>query len=428
MIEIVLRWLFISLLVVLSIWLFYITVGLDISSLSVDANGDLDQNSFPVSVQLLDIFSDFSTRNELTNKVSQITFFVSVIVAVLGVIYSLISSDTVAARISRFKQKFPIKVVPISSIGVDDIDLMARYYKNAEYVSVFSGDFSWLNADNSIASVVENLVSNKRIKFFSSKSRSEVAEKIGPEKFRRYLPYFQFGESTGFKASLIQMQGGTQYLLYNKREAEAKNDIIVFENKDTLSEPIQRLVKLVNGVKTPPFIVFVCGETGSGKSAAARMIQSSSNAQLISVGGIFRQLTNIYGKKNSNRNDVIATGVKYLNEFGAKALAEKIIGMIQWDKDIVIIDGLRPPDSISLLKERFPRHVLLYIDAPEAVRKDRIKDINLDDMNKEVDAMVRSAKNDISSVKIDNLSNSMDDFDKKIQEEFFDKYSFLRQF
>ena len=72
----------------------------------------------------------------------------------------------------------------------NDLDILAPHKEiplvycildQADSVHVFSGDFSWLNNKDKICDIVDRLVSDQKIKFFSSKSRSQVAEKIGAE-------------------------------------------------------------------------------------------------------------------------------------------------------------------------------------------------------------------------------------------------------
>ncbi len=414
-------------LLLLALFLTYsFTLGLDRQAIPIDTStGQILVDSAGWNVRLLNWIRPSKTIEELDVTTNYLTFFVTIALAVATSIVGVLLDRSHEIKKEKLKEFFPVSTVPITTVGVEDIATMTSYYKDADFVTVFSGDFSWLAKEDDISREVDRLANDRKIQFHSSRNRTEVAAAMGQAKLNQYLPLFRFSSPAGFKASLVQMQGGAQYLLYNRREAASKSEIIIFENKKSLGEPISRLNTFVRQLKAPPFIVIVCGETGSGKTKVARQIKMAANAQLISVGDYFRQLTEAAGKQSNDRNTVIDFGRQYLDKFGSEGLAKAIVGKFDKQKDTIVIDGLRPPEAIDYIRAQFPNYLIVYVDAPKGIRAKRCEGFDLNGLDSSIDALVRPVAEMPSVIKIDNKYSNLEHLSADVRTSILEKYSFL---
>ena len=140
----------------------------------------------------------------LDSAVCLITFFV--------VIHPIIARRKVEADV---RKKQSIKLIRVYTRGTDDIGLMHKYYKNADSVIVYSGDFSWLQSETPLKKIVEELANNQKIKLVSSKNKDIVKHNIGDNLFEQLTQsnLIKYIDDKEIKCSLI-VKGGVSTLLY----------------------------------------------------------------------------------------------------------------------------------------------------------------------------------------------------------------------
>lgn len=431
----IVRLLFLVFLSLIAFVTYKITMGLDKSFIILDRNNLIEIDKSPWSIKFLNFISlsELKSIADVDSAVNNFTFFVSTLFTIAILSINCVINMIRKNKYDEIRAIFPVETVSVNTVGVEDIRVMASYYRRADFVAVFSGDFSWIAVDNEIKKIIENLVESNKIRFYSSKSRNVVAGSLGREIFDRYLPFFHFNSPAEFKASLVKMQGGAQYLLYNRRmtneglAATERSEVIIFENKHSLNEPISKLSSFVFKLSNPKILIMVCGETGAGKTFVASQIQATANAQLISVGNYFRELTQMAGKNPQSRDDVIHVARNYLDRFGPVALADSLISRFDASKDTIVIDGLRPPVSIEALRTRFPNHIVIYVEANESVRAQRCTGFSLNDMDQSIDVMVRPVATSPSVIKIVNNSHSTENLKKLVSENIIGRFPYLHQ-
>lgn len=154
----------------------------------------------------------------LDSAVCLITFFV--------VIHPIIARRKVEADV---RKKQSIKLVRIYNRGTDDIALMYRYYKNADSVIVYSGDFSWLGTETPLKKIVEELANNQKIKLVSSKNKDIVKNNIGDALFNQLSQseLIKYIDDKEIKCSLI-VKGGISTLLYLTKDENSDVDDVMF--------------------------------------------------------------------------------------------------------------------------------------------------------------------------------------------------------
>ena len=115
--------------------------------------------------------------------------------------------------------------------------------------------------------------------------------------------------------------------------------------------------------KSPLIIV---GEIGSGKSEVARHISKKFSMPLISTRKCVELLINLEDFKTKNRSRFQDEAIKLVSSReGIEKLANKIIEeTFKYDNDSLVIDGVRNLETYNILKMRYPKANLLYIDVP----------------------------------------------------------------
>jgi len=183
------------------------------------------------------LFTIFSGLNLVQNDHKEILYLLLNFLVLFVTIISLILSS-----ISYYKLK--IKIQSRSSIKTielkqkdedDDMKIMAKYYKNSDFVYVFSGDFSWLNND-SIKSVINNLINSEKIFLFSTKSQKVVQHTIGNDFCNNLVnsnQMFFINVDDPLRFSLIVKDGTRTLLFKNTNTSDPENNEFISALVDT---------------------------------------------------------------------------------------------------------------------------------------------------------------------------------------------------
>lgn len=94
--------------------------------------------------------------------------------------------------------------------GVDDTKVLEKYYRDAEKITVFSGDFDWIRRSEKLQA---NLREKRgRVNLVSYKNEEEVAVALGPDLFNEFRRFFYFGCPARIKCSLVEYPGHKVFL------------------------------------------------------------------------------------------------------------------------------------------------------------------------------------------------------------------------
>jgi cytidylate kinase len=423
-IEKTFRILFVLAILLITAFLYYLTIGFDESTISFDQSGALQQLEPNWSVAILNFLSPSSSESELQKAINATTFFLSFAIATIAVIISLVKSAYVDDILTKWQSAIPYKTYKVEVDGVDDINAMINYYRYANKISVFSGDFSWISGQGDMPGLIKNLLEDRKIQLYTYKRASELRTSMGDDVYFRVLPFLHVHSGPKLKASMIELQGGAQHLLYKKSRENGESVVVSFANRDVLAEPLNKFQQLIDSTPMKPMVLFVCGETGSGKSAIASRLSSKLGGQVVSVGNIFRELAILSGAPN-DRNSIISVGKKYLEQYGENALAHEIESKIDINQRLVVVDGLRPLGTLQTLLRKYQRSIVLYIDASNYNRNARLKDIDLTDLDEDIDKLVRPLKGNGSDLVIINDKNGEGELQKILDDQILEKFPCL---
>ena len=412
------RVLIVAFLITILIWAFSISWGLDLTKLKQSPTGEVKSEDLTFALEILGrLGGSVGNIAEIRSTASNAGFIVSLGLACLTIFFGIIRKETINQVLNDFKANFPISSFEAPETGKDDIELMCSYYEKASNIFVLAGDFDWLNGENNISKIVKEIATTGKIRFLSSTNRERVESSMNEKLFKICLPYFTCNVPGNFKASFVHLQGGKRCLLYKiERGPEHPSKIIAINNVSPFHEPLERFHGLLDSLQISPFVVLICGESGSGKSELAHNLCAATKGQLVSVGSIIREFTELSGGDPQCRNTNVETGVRYLKILGGQALAQEVRRRVNKQDDVVIIDGLRPVETISELKSIFPKHITIYVHADYDVRVNRIQKkegYDLNGFNDEIDRMGTPMKNISSTLLLYNNSDDKDDFIKK---------------
>lgn len=114
-------------------------------------------------------------------------------------------------------------------------------------------------------------------------------------------------------------------------------------------------------------IIGISGPTGSGKDTAANLIEEEFDFKHVSGGGVLRELLQRIGFE-PKKEAVGDLGTLLRNNYGADAVLKLV--MEKGGTSNIIISGFRSPEEAMLIKQA--GGVVIYIDAPEDTRHERV--------------------------------------------------------
>lgn len=117
-----------------------------------------------------------------------------------------------------------VQMIPVYEDGKEDLDVMLKFYRKAEHVTVYSGDFSWISLNKDLKNEIIRLVSEKKISLVSYKSEAIVKQAIQDDNlYEKLRIMFSFDSHVDKKCSLVQSGSRKMFLYKVDRELEGGN-------------------------------------------------------------------------------------------------------------------------------------------------------------------------------------------------------------
>ncbi len=132
-----------------------------------------------------------------------------------------------------------IQMIDIVNPG-DEIKILLKHYKGAHKVTVFSGDFSWINENDEMTTIITTLSDHDKLLLISSQKQEVLSKTIGPPLLPQLLSKKQlsFDNHNDLRCSWIKhIRGYT--LIYKTGEIDAEGGLqheklcVVIEKEDT---------------------------------------------------------------------------------------------------------------------------------------------------------------------------------------------------
>ena len=133
------------------------------------------------------------TESSLSDISSDFIAFTSGSVSLILTVYAFCQYRKAQDNI---KKASPIQTIKIKEDGIDDLKVMLPYYKKAEKVTVFAGDFSWITQNEEMLEAILALVNKQAINFVSYKTEEIVSGAINNTSiFRQVKPFMTFSNA-----------------------------------------------------------------------------------------------------------------------------------------------------------------------------------------------------------------------------------------
>ena len=117
-------------------------------------------------------------------------------------------------------------------------------------------------------------------------------------------------------------------------------------------------------------IIGVSGLNGAGKGEVVRLLEARS-FDVLSLSDVIRGVLHTQGVEET-RERMIEAGRALRAAEGEGVLATRLVGDMAPDRNYVI-DSIRHPEEVAVLRLRGDHFQLLWVDAPEALRLSRIR-------------------------------------------------------
>jgi hypothetical protein len=152
-----------------------------------------------------------------TRYATVVSYLASVVPVIASIVFTVLPITAIYLQKRAQREKQSLRLVEVRKHGADDLDVMWKYYQQAEEIMVFSGDFSWLAPEDS-PMTKRLLTMGDRVTYVSSKTEADVAAKIGASLFAKLRPRFRFTNEVALKCSFVRVSGGS-YFLYKSNVA-----------------------------------------------------------------------------------------------------------------------------------------------------------------------------------------------------------------
>jgi dephospho-CoA kinase len=141
---------------------------------------------------------------------------------------------------------------------------------------------------------------------------------------------------------------------------------------------------------TPARLIGLTGTNGGGKGEAAEFFKKHGYAYH-SLSDILREELTRRGEAIT-RDNLIKTGNALRGRYGADILARRVMRRVRGKS---VIDSIRHPQEIAFLKKR-KGFLLLAVDAPAAVRFERVRRRGRDESAATLEAFIRKEQEEMT--------------------------------
>lgn len=125
-------------------------------------------------------------------------------------------------------------------------------------------------------------------------------------------------------------------------------------------------------------VVGTVGLPGSGKGEAAAVARDLG-VPVVTMGDVVRDACRQRGLDPATHHGAVAKQLRA--EDGPAAIADRSIPLLEaalTEHDVALVDGIRSDTEVQRFREGFDSFVLVSIEAPREIRRDRLADRNRD--------------------------------------------------
>lgn len=230
-------------LIFLTVFLISLTIG---QFENLGSTGDLSAKINTAVLSKFGIERSTSGEDEYRKLLSALIGTVAVLVTLWFALLTYLKHKHTQTLLRR---NALIQNMPVLTDGVDDLNYMYKYFRQASSVTVFAGDFSWIKDHDDLYSEVTRLANEEKISLVSSKSRRLVKSAIDDDiLFNKLNKHFTYESGYNLKCSLVQNNTGSAFLykVDNKSWGSGGKSVCIIHDKGDAAYLLESICKLCN--------------------------------------------------------------------------------------------------------------------------------------------------------------------------------------
>lgn len=206
-------------------------------------------NIFWRLIQTDDVITVSMLKDKSAYILSSVTFLMNAAIALGSILLTILTFISYLKRSSQLKKSSCFKKVEIHNEGVDDIKIMSKNFKDANYIAVYSQTFSWIERNETIRKLLEDKAKKGKLTLVTCDDVEVVKSNL-------------ISCTDQLKTALVQKPGlstkspirfsyierdNTHVLLYRQEEEDSKKFVYVVKETNQsrfLLQTIGNLVKI----------------------------------------------------------------------------------------------------------------------------------------------------------------------------------------
>ena len=160
---------------------------------------------------------------------STLEFYINISVAVMGMILSIFTTISYLTKKADIKRKSSFKKIEVFEGSNDDINTMLSYFKDADYIVIFSSTYSWVVRNSEMEKLLKSAAASKKLILYTSNKEVVVNNLKGKTELLNCIKE----TSVGLRLSYIE-RDNAKYLLYRQEEQSHTYIIAVHENIESM--------------------------------------------------------------------------------------------------------------------------------------------------------------------------------------------------
>ena len=148
-------------------------------------------------------------------------------VAISGLLLTAITVYSYFSKVSNFRKQSSFKKFRVYESGVDDINVMKRYFKGADKIIIFSSTFSWATKKGIVEELETAGKGTKKLWLYSDDHETAENNLSQNENLKKQL---HKNDATPIHFSFVK-RDTARYILYRQEQNEETN-VILFSDKE----------------------------------------------------------------------------------------------------------------------------------------------------------------------------------------------------
>ncbi len=187
------------------------------------------------------ITTDYIKENKQQFRDS-IEMIVNVFVAVSSLLLCLYSAFSYFKRVVKFNKSSSFQKRKVFENGVEDVEVMLKHFKGADYIAIFSRTFAWINRNEEMKAILTEAAKKKELALYAKDTDIVSTNLKGQNELLSVLHENKTNEL--LHVSYVE-RNNAHYILYRQEVNHHAYIITVKENPESryLIEIISKLIR-----------------------------------------------------------------------------------------------------------------------------------------------------------------------------------------